>query len=204
VSKRVRLADLECFVSDCPKLVGDKGARGLCPRHYQRSLATGSPTGSNAPRADDRVFSRTFVEGECWMWDGAIDQSGYGMFRSGGGVRNGTILRTHIWSYLYFVADIPAGYQIDHTCHSKVCDLGIDCPHRRCLNPAHLEAVPPHINTDRGRGSKRTHCPCDHEYTVENTYVNPKGMQVCRACKPRHMAKYELKKRNQLQGKAAS
>lgn len=34
-----------------------------------------------------------------------------------------------------------------------------------------------------GRGNVAvTHCPEDHEYTPENTYINPLGRRVCRTC----------------------
>lgn len=34
-----------CAVGDCIDIVGDKGARGWCPKHYQRVLSTGDPLG---------------------------------------------------------------------------------------------------------------------------------------------------------------
>lgn len=30
---------------------------------------------------------------------------------------------------------------------------------------------------------EKTHCPKGHEYTPENTYVNPKGWRLCRMCR---------------------
>jgi hypothetical protein len=32
----------------------------------------------------------------------------------------------------------------------------------------------------------KTHCPQRHEYTPENTYINPKGSRECRICKRAH------------------
>lgn len=29
----------------------------------------------------------------------------------------------------------------------------------------------------------KTHCPVGHEYTLENTYLHPKGSRICRQCK---------------------
>lgn len=34
-----------------------------------------------------------------------------------------------------------------------------------------------------GASDAKTHCPAGHEYTSENTYVNPAGWRICRACK---------------------
>ena len=202
-----RLADLKCYVSNCLNLIGPKGARGLCTAHYQRRFWTGSSTGSAGRRVDQRIFEHVEQRGECWEWTGPLDQSGYGLFSDRGAdsiTKTGTA-RVHIWSYVYFVAEIPLGFQVDHTCHSKICELGVDCPHRRCINPTHLEAVPPIINVERGRGAKRSHCPHDHEYTEANTYVNPKGAQVCRKCMARHRANYEQnrKQRKYLSRRAA-
>lgn len=40
----------------------------------------------------------------------------------------------------------------------------------------------------------KTHCPADHEYTPENTYVNPKsGRRTCRACMKESQARYRIK-----------
>jgi hypothetical protein len=32
------------------------------------------------------------------------------------------------------------------------------------------------------QNTRKTHCPRGHEYTPENTYVNPKGSRECRTC----------------------
>ena len=47
-----------CPVDDCRNLVGRKGARGLCSKHYQRLLLTGSPTGTNRPSYDVHNYQR--------------------------------------------------------------------------------------------------------------------------------------------------
>lgn len=32
------------------------------------------------------------------------------------------------------------------------------------------------------QNSNKTHCPHNHEYTPENTYVSPKGQRICTTC----------------------
>lgn len=84
---------------------------------------------------------------------------------------------------------------LDHVCHSggPCVAVGKDCPHRRCVNPAHLQPISPaehgSINKPGARGSARTarqraktHCPRQHEYTTENTYVDKRGGRNCRTC----------------------
>lgn len=41
---------------------------------------------------------------------------------------------------------------------------------------------------NRGRhkteeAKNKTHCSQGHEYTLGNTYINPKGARICRKCK---------------------
>jgi hypothetical protein len=57
-------------------------------------------------------------------------------------------------AYILFRGDIPVGMDIDHLCHNADPDCVSDasCPHRRCVNPKHLEAVTHRVNTLRGNG----------------------------------------------------
>jgi hypothetical protein len=43
--------------------------------------------------------------------------------------------------------------------------------------------------------SQRTHCPKNHEYTPENTYITTKGKRVCRTCNNAAARAYQRKKR---------
>jgi hypothetical protein len=158
-------------------------------------LATGSPTGSLAPRPDVRFFEKVRLRGECWEWTASLDDSGYGLFSAGRTGPRGRIVRAHIWSYEYFIAPVPDGLQLDHLCHDTSCRLGTDCPHRSCVNPWHVEPVPSLVNTQRGCGQQRKACPAGHAYDIGNTYINPKGMQVCRTCMAAYRARYDAKKR---------
>lgn len=109
--------------------------------------------------------------GECWIWNGTLRPDNYGRFKF-----RGRRMGAHNWAYEYFVGPIPEGMTIDHKCHKKeLCQLGNLCPHRRCVNPDHLEPMSHAENVRRGNSGKlqssRTHCPSGHEYTPENTFV---------------------------------
>lgn len=41
----------------------------------------------------------------------------------------------------------------------------------------------------------RTHCPQDHEYTPENTYINPRGSRTCRTCTSKARQRWQAKRR---------
>lgn len=83
---------------------------------------------------------------------------------------NGHNVNAHRVSYEVVNGPIPDGWEIHHKCENKAC-----------VNPLHLEALP--LARHRAIGWGRTHCPRGHEYTADNTYVDPKGVKVCRTCR---------------------
>ena len=78
-----------------------------------------------------------FAESGCWLWQAAHGQNGYPIFRRS---VNGSLILAHRYAYRYWNGPIPTGYEIDHLCFVPAC-----------VNPDHLEAVPPKVNKARRR-----------------------------------------------------
>lgn len=124
-------------------------------------------------------------DGICWGLP-----SGVGGEQSGGYRTlyvNGTSWLAHRLAYTLFVGQIPAGLVIDHTCHNidPLCRGGVQCPHRRCVNPAHLEAVTQVVNNLRGKGppaenARRTHCSEGHELVAVGRSGSKRHCPICR------------------------
>jgi HNH endonuclease len=119
---------------------------------------------------------------ECWPWT-AAKGTGYGQIWDNS---RGRVVLAHRLSWEIFRGPIPAGYEVDHQCHTPECKLTAECPHRACVNPAHLKPMTHQNNGSRGNGvggenTRKTRCKRDHEFTPENTYIQ-QGARQCRAC----------------------
>lgn len=115
----------------------------------------------------DRFFRHVVADGDCWTWTGAVS-NGYGRFQA----RSGRCVIAHRWIYQQLVGDVPEGLHLDHLCRNTVC-----------VNPYHLDPVPPLVNVQRSEGNNsKTHCPQGHAYDEANT-DRRSGRRFCRACR---------------------
>lgn len=139
----------------------------------------GRSSGATPIPLRDRIIAGTIVdENNCWIWQLAVDEDGYGQMMIGawqtGKVR---CARAYRVAYEEFVGDVPEGLELDHLCRVT-----------RCCNPAHLEAVTHRINAQRGDQGKwqkvKTHCPKGHPYSGDNLVVHESAPnhRRCRAC----------------------
>lgn len=111
------------------------------------------------------------------------------------------MVKAHRAAYEVWVGPIPAGLEIDHTCHNvdPYCRGGTGCVHRRCVNPDHLEAVSHRVNGLRGKSfaaenARLAQCKHGHIFTEANTYRRPDGTRDCRACVRERVRRYKQRK----------
>lgn len=140
--------DVQCRAQGCENVVGSSGAKGLCPKHYQRltktrwGLAQPPRTAPLAERFASKISSPPCDCGlcnGCLRWAGGINKkTGYGHFTVNGKAR---MAHRIAWE-LANDRPVPDEAAIDH-----VYEKG--CRHRDCVRPDHLEAVTDMINNQR-------------------------------------------------------
>lgn len=189
----------ERICEECRKPVQGDRVRGRCRNCYRRHVYRLKRDGIFVPlpvaAADvplaERLAAHTDKTATCWPWTGEITEKGYGVLHL-----NGKRVLAHRASYEAHVGPIPEGLVLDHVCHNrdKACVAGVACLHRRCVNPAHLEAVTNEVNILRGvgqgvRNAQKTRCIRGHEFTPENTLRQPpnrpggRDRRGCRTCR---------------------
>ena len=110
----------------------------------------------------------------CIVYPGYVRPNGYAQLS-----RDKKAWYAHRWYYTIAYGPIPDGLWIDHLCRN-----------RACVNPLHLEAVPPGVNTARGMSPSavtvRTgYCQYGHPMEGRNVITTRAGKNRCRACQQR-------------------
>jgi hypothetical protein len=91
-------------------------------------------------RAQEKFMSLVSPEPNsgCWLWAGAVEGSGYGMY---------SMHRAHRLSHEFYKGPIPKGMVVRHHCDNPCC-----------VNPSHLDWGTPKDNYDdmvsRGRAKR--------------------------------------------------
>lgn len=148
----------------------------------RRSARSTSLTSS---RDVDRFWSHVDKTDTCWLWTGATNGVGYGLFRIGSTVDNTRRqVLVHRVSFTLAHGHEPVG-TIDHLCRV-----------RHCVNPDHLEDVTLRENLLRGTGTSARHarktcCPkCGGTYTVQ-----PNGARGCTPCRKAYNREWQRKRK---------
>ena len=121
------------------------------------------------------------LDNGCLIHSGFEYGKGYAGFVLGGNARAHRV--SYVWAYGETDGDIH------HTCGN-----------RRCVEPTHLRDTTDGIKYEHHRGpSHQTHCANGHEFTGENTYIDPKtGWRQCRTCKREVMRKLTEANRDKI------
>lgn len=115
-------------------------------------------------------------ENGCWVSGYSLRTNGYAVLSQkidGGKAR---IYLAHRAAYTFHNGPIPGQLVIDHTCHN-----------RRCVNPAHLRAIPRTENARRHAGKPDFplgQCPNGHPLSEQRFRVKGRtaGLGYCGAC----------------------
>ena len=142
----------ECLVDGCHAQVHSKG---YCGKHYLRWRRYGDPLIARRVAYEGGQLEAFWASvdkrgpDECWPWTRPIHGPGYGQIRW-----DRRPQYAHRVSYILEHGSIPESgdpgdpIEIDHLCHTKAC-AERPCPHRKCVNPAHLHAKKRSENTAR-------------------------------------------------------
>src|SRR5689334_8229091 len=104
---------LVCAVDNCDRAVV---ARGYCNTCYNRLRKRGEIEVTKRRHFDERYVVDEYG---CWIWTGAKNEKGYGLYRG---------QSAHRYSYVAAFGAIPERFVVDH----------FFCDNPSCVNPHHL------------------------------------------------------------------
>jgi hypothetical protein len=100
---------------------------GKCRPCYRQWLKDPSVERPSKRTPEQRFWLKVDKSGACWLWTASVNpQTGYGQFSR----RHGEPVDAHRFSFELAHGEVPEGHDVHHSCHV-----------RRCVNPAHLQAV---------------------------------------------------------------
>lgn len=200
LSRRLNMSKRTCSIEGCDR--GGKITRGWCAMHYGRWLKRGDPNAVSFVRltgsVSERLWAKVTKTATCWLWNGTLSL-GYGKIDG---------RPVHVVAYELEVGSVPPGAELDHICHDPaVCKLGVQCPHRSCVNPSHLKPVSRRENVLRSNSpsamqAAADRCPRGHPYVPGNLAL-VKGHRRCLTCKrAAGRANYYRTKAKNLEGRS--
>jgi len=152
---------------------------------------SGASIGPLTERQLANFWSKVDQSGDCWLWTGFKNPAGYGVVSLSGKLRTAHRVAVAIRDGV-----MPEGLVVRHSCDNPIC-----------VRPDHLILGTQGDNmrdrAKRGRtaageghhNALKTHCPKGHEYTPENTYVDPVRLwRTCRTCQAAWNREYDAKR----------
>lgn len=151
----------------------------------------------------ERFWAKVQIGGpdECWPWTASVRRKdGYGQFTPSGG---GKIL-AHRYAWAERHGPASPGTVLDHSCHRPdgACPGGVECPHRRCVNPDHLAPTTTKDNNRRGQNDRMRVVRSGvcrsgrHVLDRDGFYPTESGGRRCRPCSLEASARNYRKRRN--------
>lgn len=114
-----------------------------------------------------RILMRTVRDGDCWIWQGGVKDTGYGAVRVGKAVQ-----MVHRVVYAVWHGELPEWYDVHHSCHNILC-----------VNPEHLSALSRSRNVAENN-HERSKCEHRSGRTTRLRGMGDEnmGQVVCSAC----------------------
>lgn len=120
-----------------------------------------------------RSLTRSPANG-CLEWSGVTNRRGYGRLQV-----QGRMVLTHRLAWELANGSIPEGMNVLHRCDNPPC-----CDPEHLFLGTQKDNVADMIAKGRKVHGQRakTHCPRNHPYDEQNTYITAKGWRSCIQC----------------------